>query len=183
MINYKMKINYQDTKILTSDIELVSGDVGAYRFVFEFYDEGARVDVSDCLLTVRARRADGKVIEGAGEIVNNQAIFVPKNSMYAVPGELYMEIALMTKERKYITTKIITVFVIQGLGSDTVVESDEISVFVTLLNQVQSRIDAANKLIEKSIPVKGKDYWTDDDKAEIVECVLATLPAAEEVSY
>lgn len=32
-------------------------------------------------------------------------------------------------------------------------------------------------------PVKGIDYWTDDDKAEIVADVLAALPAAEEVAY
>ena len=31
-------------------------------------------------------------------------------------------------------------------------------------------------------PVKGTDYWTEADKAEIVEDVLAALPAAEGVS-
>ncbi len=167
MINYKIKINYQDTKTLTSDIELVSGDVGAYKFSFEFYDSGARVDISDCVLVVRAKRADGKVIEGAGEIVNNQAVFVPKNSMYAVPGELYMEVALSTREKKYITTKVITAYVIAGLGDGATIESDEASVFVTLLNQVQSRIDEVNKLASEAVPVRGVDYWTDEDKQEI----------------
>ena len=32
-------------------------------------------------------------------------------------------------------------------------------------------------------PVKGTDYYTEDDKAEMVEAVLAALPAAEGVSY
>lgn len=31
-------------------------------------------------------------------------------------------------------------------------------------------------------PVKGKDYWTDADKAQMVNDVLAALPAAEGVS-
>ncbi len=31
-------------------------------------------------------------------------------------------------------------------------------------------------------PVKGLDYWTDTDKLEIIDDVLAALPAAEEVS-
>lgn len=31
-------------------------------------------------------------------------------------------------------------------------------------------------------PVRGTDYWTEQDKSEIVSSVLAALPAAEEVS-
>lgn len=31
-------------------------------------------------------------------------------------------------------------------------------------------------------PVKGTDYFTEDDKAELVQEVIAALPAAEEVS-
>lgn len=32
-------------------------------------------------------------------------------------------------------------------------------------------------------PVRGKDYWTDADKTEMVNAVLAALPAAEGVSF
>lgn len=32
-------------------------------------------------------------------------------------------------------------------------------------------------------PVKGKDYWTDGDKQDIISDVLASLPSAEGVSY
>lgn len=31
-------------------------------------------------------------------------------------------------------------------------------------------------------PIKGTDYWTADDKTEIINSVLAALPSAEEVS-
>ena len=31
-------------------------------------------------------------------------------------------------------------------------------------------------------PQKGVDYWTESDKTEIINSVLAALPAAEEVS-
>lgn len=179
MINYRLKINFQDTKTLTSDICFVSGDVGAYRFVFDFFDCGKKVDVSDCVLTVRAKRADGKIIEGAGEITDGVAVFVPKNSMYSVPGELYMEIALTTKGKKYITTKIITASVIEGLGCDTLVSNDEVSVFVTLLNQVQSRIEEVNKLKREALPVRGLDYWTDADKEEIKSYVDEAILGGE----
>jgi hypothetical protein len=32
-------------------------------------------------------------------------------------------------------------------------------------------------------PVKGTDYWTDEDKEEIVAAVLAALPSAEEETF
>lgn len=32
-------------------------------------------------------------------------------------------------------------------------------------------------------PVKGEDYWTDEDKAELVEDVLEAMPVAEEESF
>ena len=32
-------------------------------------------------------------------------------------------------------------------------------------------------------PVKGTDYWTDADKTEIINSVLAALPSAEGVSF
>ena len=32
------------------------------------------------------------------------------------------------------------------------------------------------------VPIKGTDYWTESDKQEIINSVLAALPAAEEVS-
>lgn len=34
-----------------------------------------------------------------------------------------------------------------------------------------------------STPVKGTDYWTAADQAEIVQAVLAALPNGTEVSY
>ena len=37
-------------------------------------------------------------------------------------------------------------------------------------------------VIRGATPVKGTDYWTETDKAEIVAEVLAALPAAEEAS-
>lgn len=183
MINYKIKINFQDTKILTSDIELVSGDVGAYKFSFEFYDNGKRVDISNYIVSVRAKRSDGVVVAGAGNIQDNTAIFIPENNFYAVPGELYMEIALSDSAGRYATTKIIVASVVQGLGEAAIEGADNLSVYVTLLNQVQNKIDYANELIKKKGPVKGVDYWTDEDKESIVADVLAALPAAEEVSY
>ena len=32
-------------------------------------------------------------------------------------------------------------------------------------------------------PVKGTDYWTEEDKTEMVNAVLAALPAAEEAKF
>jgi len=58
-------------------------------------------------------------------------------------------------------------------------KGEEISVFVTLINQVQSKIEAANKLIEASTPQRGTDYWTEEDKAEIKSYVDEAILGGE----
>ncbi|MBO5733808.1 MAG: hypothetical protein J6R66_02815 [Clostridia bacterium] len=183
MINYKMKIDCQNEKVLSSDLTFVTGDVMAYRMTFEFYEDDKPMDVTGCTLVVRAKRADGKCIEGAGEISDGKGVFVPGNSMYAIPGELKMEIALCDSSKSYVTTKVIVAEVIEGIGAKNQSDATEVSVFVTLLSQVQARIDAVNRLAEESIPVRGEDYWTDEDKQSMIADVLAALPAAEEVAY
>ncbi len=183
MINYRFKINFQDEKVLYSDICFVSGDVKSYNLIFEFYDQGKRVDISGYTPSIRAKRSDGVVVACAGVIKDNTAVFTPENNMYYLPGELYIEIALSDSAGRYATTKIITASVVQGLGEAAIDGADNISVYVSLLNQTQSKIDQANELIKRSVPQKGVDYWTEEDKAEMVALVIAALPRAEEVAY
>lgn len=146
MITYKLKINYQDSRVLTSDMEFVTGDVGAYRLEFSFYDNGARVDISDKLLTVKAKRADGSVLSDSGSITENTAVYIPKNEIYAVCGALMFEIALTDSAKNYLTTKVILANVIEGLGEPQGSAENAASVYVTLLGEIKTRLDAANQV-------------------------------------
>ena len=183
MITYDLKINFQDEKVLSSDIVFVSGDIGAYRLCFKFFDNGKKVDVSNYTLSIKAKRSDGVIVAGAGTIEDNTAIFIPQNNIYSSPGDLYLEIALSDTSGKYATTKIIIASVIEGLGEINIDGADNMSVYVTLLNQVQDKINQANKLINDSVPQKGIDYWTEEDKEKIVQEVLSYFPDGDEVSY
>jgi len=150
MITYKLKINYQEARILNSDMEFVTGDIGAYCLEFEFYDNGSRDNLAGKLLTVRARRADGVCYASNGEIVDNIGVFVPKNNIYAVPGDLCLEIALSDSAGNYVTTKIITASVIDGIGDVANGAQDDVSIYVTLLAQIKAQIDEANKLVDRA---------------------------------
>lgn len=169
MINYNLKINFQDEKVLSSDITFVSGDVGAYKLIFDFYDNGKKVDISKYTLSVKAKRADGVKIASAGEIENGQAVFIPESNIYAVPGDLYLEVALCDGAGKYITAKVIIASVIEGLGETDVKGTETPSVYVTLLGNLQSKIDQANQLIQNSIPIKGVDYFDGIDGKDGVD--------------
>ena len=150
MITYKLKINFQEPRILNSDMEFVTGDVGAYRLEFEFYDNGKRADLAGKLLTVRARRADGVCFSASGDIADNIGVFMPKNNLYSVPGELYLEIALTDNAGNYVTAKILTAAVIDGIGDVPNGAQDDVSIYVTLLAQTKTLIDEANKLVENA---------------------------------
>ena len=150
MITYKLKINCQESKLYTSDMEFVSGDVGAYRLEFSFYDNGKQIDLSDKLFTVKGKRADGVVLSDSGVVSENKAVFIPKNAFYAVPGELILEIALTDSAKNYITTKIISITVLEGMGDTKEVAEQNVSAYVTLLAQLKNRLDNADRLLEES---------------------------------
>lgn len=183
MINYNLKLDASGEKILASDITFVTGDVGAYRLNFEFLCGEETMDISKYTLIVRAKRADGSCVFGTGEIVDNRGVFVPENTMYKIPGELIMEIALLDSAKNHMTTKIVQAEVLEGIGDECEPTENEIAVYVTLLSQVQSKIEATQKLIKDSIPQKGVDYFTEADKEEMIQKVLDELPDGEGVSY
>ena len=172
MINYNLKIKFQDEKILSSDIVFVSGDIRAYKLIFDFYDNGKKVDISKYTLSVKAKRSDGVKIVSAGSIENGQAIFIPESNIYALPGDLYLEVALCDASGKYLTAKIIIATVVEGLGETDVEGTQTPSVYVTLLSNVQSKIDQLNQLVIDTTPVKGVDYFTEEDKEEFMADVL-----------
>ena len=149
MITYKLKINFQDPRVLTSDMEFVTGDVGAYRLECEFYDNGQPAEVSGLLLSVKAKRADGAVFTDSGEMEGGKGVYVLKNEMYAIAGGLYLEIALSDSAENYVTAKIITANVLQGLAEGDPAE-DDVSVYVTLLSQMKAQLDEANALIDEA---------------------------------
>lgn len=183
MINYNLKIDVSKEKILSSDIVFVTGDVGAYKLTIEFFDGTDAIDVSNYLSVVRAKRADGKCITGAGKIADNKVTFIPQNNIYAIPGEVILEIALTDGAKNHITTKIITAEVIEGIGDECMAEENEVSVFVTLFAQVQEKIEEVKALAKEIVPKKGTDYWTDEDIGEIKSYIDQQLGVIENGSY
>lgn len=173
MINYRLKIDFLDSKTLASDICFVSGDVKSSTLYFEFYNDGQRVDISGYELSVRAKRSDGVVVASSGKIKDNTAVFAPESNMYCVPGELYMEIALTNATGKYATTKIITAEVIEGLGEAAIEAVDNLNVYVKLISDAISAKEEAKAAAEvaKNVHPEIRDgiWWVyDADKATMV---------------
>lgn len=51
------------------------------------------------------------------------------------------------------------------------------------LNHIENGIVEIENKLDEATPVRGVDYWTEEDKAEIVNDVLLTLPDAAEVDF
>lgn len=147
MITYKLKINCQEPRLLVSDMEFVAGDVGAYRLEMTFLNNGAIMDLTGKQITVKAKRADGTVLSDSGTITGSMAIFVPQNSLFAVPGELMLEIALCDSTQKYMTTKIISATVLESVGEPVDAAENHVSAFVSLLAAAAAKVNQAEALI------------------------------------
>ena len=149
MITYHFNINCQEPRMLISDMEFVSGDTGAYCLNLTFYDNGKRLDLSDKVLAVKGKRADGKVISDCGKTDGNTARITLKNSFFAVPGELILEIALTDAAKRYVTAKIITATVLEGVGNPDDASEENVNVYVTLLTQLTEKLSRAQNLLEE----------------------------------
>ncbi len=173
MIDYRLRIDFSDSKTLASDICFVSGDVKSSTLYFEFYNKGNRVDISGYTLSIRAKRSDGVVVASSGKIKENTAVFTPENNMYCVPGELYIEVALSDSSGRYVTTKIITAEVIEGLGEAAIEGADNLNVYVKLISDALSAKEEAKAAAEvaKSVHPEIRDgiWWVyDADNGQMV---------------
>ncbi len=198
MITYHLKLSGQDPRVLYSDMEFVAGDVGAYRLVFSFYDENTPLSLSDKILAVKIKRADGVVLSDSGEITDNTAVYIPKNDCFCVPGTITFEIALMDSAKNYITTKIIHASVLAGVGEPSAIAGDNSSVYVTLLAQTKNQLDAARELLtqtqnslaekaDKATSLSGYGITDAYTKAEVDENLgrwkkIADITTTEEVN-
>lgn len=69
-----------------------------------------------------------------------------------------------------------------GISPSVTIESTDEGAVITIVDATGSSSATLLHGAQGQTPVKGTDYWTEEDKAEIVSDVLAALPQAEEVS-
>ena len=143
MVEYKIRIDTKKEKMYYSDIVFTTGDVRAYKFIFDFTD----VDTADCTLGVKAKRADGTVIILKSS--DCKSFIVPGN-MYSVPGEILFEIAIYNATGGCISTKVVAATVRKGFGEEGLAADDRYPVLTSMINDVTaiklSIIDAINEL-------------------------------------
>lgn len=147
MVEYKIKTDTKSEKIYYSDFIFTTGDVRAYKFLFDF----AESDTENCSVGVKAKRADGTVVIAKSDDCKS---FVLPGNMYAVAGEVLFEIALYDATGGCITTKVVTATVRKGLGEEGLVADDRYPVLTSMINEVTalkiSVVDAMSELGEIS---------------------------------
>ncbi len=117
MIIYNFKLSLQDAKTVYTNAVLTTDDVSAYRLCFTFLNNGIPYDVKGCALVIKAKRADNQVVTDSGVVTGTGDVYYDmKSSVYAVEGELSVEVALCTPQGGYITTHELIFKVRQGHG-------------------------------------------------------------------
>ncbi len=146
MITYRMRIDIKGKRILQSDAVFTTGDVQAYRLQFAFYDESAFV-LDGCSLLLKGKRSDGVVVADEGIVCEeNIAYYDVKSSMYAVAGELRLEVALVTADGGYVTTKEIVIAVREGHGEGELAENT-----MPLLSEITVKLRETDTMLDRAI--------------------------------
>ena len=149
MITYKLRIDLQSERELYSDIVFTTGDKSGYVLELSFFDNGARMDLTDCALTVKTRRADGAVVIDGGTIADGAAHYTVADNAYETAGEVAMEAALVRTDGSYVTTKVIYAQVREGFGESGLTSSDNEPILAQLTAQTLAIRGEVNELDKK----------------------------------
>ena len=117
------------------------------------------------------------------------------------PGKGYVEVLGMVDGRRKLSARVQTMVVASGLAATADPPESQQPWFERAMGAVEGVPEAINTALQAAkesgefdgekgdpgpagpAPVKGVDYWTDTDKAEIVSDVLAALPNASGGSF
>lgn len=174
MITYRLKIDAQGERERYEDIVFTTGDKRGYRLEFAFYSYGARLDVSGCALTVKARRADGAVIIDSGYVNGQTAYYNVADNMYDVEGDVKLETALTGVDGSLVTVSVITARVRAGFGESGLTSEDNAPV----LAKLESGLMTAQGAISTEASARaGADELLQaalNKKADIAFCICTT---------
>lgn len=137
MINYKQTIYAAGDRTTKSNMVFTPGDVRAYILKLDF----PSLSTEGCGLTVKAKRADDVIVVDYSE---DPERYILQNNMYAVAGELRLEIALTAADGRYITTAEILAEVREGFGEPDITGDDRVPVLTELIIQATSAAEACN---------------------------------------
>ncbi len=141
MITYNISIENFVNSQYDSNITFTSGDTKAYAFKFNTQQ--------NCEILVKAKRADGIVV--IGEITKPGMEYVIPNNMYAIPGQVDFEIALLNSDGGYITSKLVYAMVREGFGDEGIEEDDRYPILTQLITKTYEFAEGKGYLTEEDI--------------------------------
>lgn len=163
MIPYKIKIDLEGQRDISSNITLSVGDVDAYGLVLEFYRDGRLFDITGYNLAVNAMPAGATLpIPDIGTVKDGRGYYVIKSSMYAYAGETQLEIILSNSGGSTVT-KVLRFPVRSGFGSygGSIADEKDYTVLNTLIQRTQAALADAMAVVglngEITLPISVGD--------------------------
>lgn len=116
-------------EITNTNILFVQDDMQVYNIEILLIDNEQPVNLTDCTVTIRIKRADGITIEDSvDEIVGPSTLgkirYVLKNEMYAVPGDVIGEISVYQEQRR-LTAAQFKARARADIGDDDLISADD----------------------------------------------------------
>ena len=170
-------MGFNEENFATGDMEDVEPSYVEQVLGNHNQDEGAHPNIRKLINQTQAFYQSAKErVEGVAEAAWNSSAEAAESASYAadeaiVASEAKAEAVAAAKEAEEVVKK----YCPQIISGEWFVYNEE-----------EGRLVPSGVVAEGKggyTPVRGVDYWTDEDKAQIVADVLEALPSAEEVAY
>lgn len=150
MIEYNINFDPVAGRKYYSSIIFTTGDVKGYKLKFTF----GEMDLSDKTIIVKAKRADGAVVEVFGSVANAGEVVIPGNA-YAIPGELELEIGVCVtgeseEENECVTACVLIATVRGGFGDSDMTGSDEHNALLELIADFGESQNVLRELVDEA---------------------------------
>lgn len=157
-------VKYSSEFARYTDAVLVTGDVNAYRIVFE-----TPWELDGCNFKVTAKRADGKVVTDLGITEGTKAICVLANSMYSVVGDLIFHLTLVDNAGTVLTACEVVAYVVEGNGDSVPAENltpilDNVLKSVAEIKDREAELESALKIHQTAAELDHPDGSVTTDK-------------------
>jgi hypothetical protein len=174
---YKISLDVNDHASRVS-VKAKKDDTGRLLHISLMDGRNPYVISKECRAFFTAKKADGFTINNACSIIGNAVCYEFTPQTTSAVGKAECEIRLIGANDKLLTSARFALFVEDTVyhEGDDVESKDEataltklVSDATTLISEVEEKLDNGDFVGEPGYtPVRGKDYWTEDDKDEII---------------
>ena len=143
MRDYEINSDLKQSKF--ENLKFVQFDNGS-TITVNLFEDGQAVDLTNCTVVTRFKRADGRVIDKATAVTENKIIVAVDDTVTAVAGVLKVIFKITYETSKQVSTFMLLADINVGIGDETISPGSggNVNIVITLYDDQTGEVKTVN---------------------------------------